>query len=38
MAEDDGGGRTRAELTDEEKGRISHRGRAAALLLERLEE
>ncbi len=36
--DDDADGRTMAELTDEEKGRISHRGRAAALLLERLEE
>jgi XTP/dITP diphosphohydrolase len=34
--DDDATGRTMAELTDEEKDRISHRGRAARLLAARL--
>jgi XTP/dITP diphosphohydrolase len=33
---DDNSGRTMAELTPEEKDAISHRGRAARALLERL--
>ena len=38
VADDDDEGRTMAELSVEEKQAISHRGRAAALLRERLEQ
>ncbi|HEX3510880.1 MAG TPA: RdgB/HAM1 family non-canonical purine NTP pyrophosphatase [Solirubrobacteraceae bacterium] len=37
VPDDDAGGRTMAELDDDEKDRISHRGRAARALLEWLE-
>jgi XTP/dITP diphosphohydrolase len=36
VPDDDGTGRTMAELAPEEKGAISHRGRAASALRERL--
>jgi XTP/dITP diphosphohydrolase len=36
LPDDDGSGRTMAELSDTEKDAISHRGRAARALLERL--
>lgn len=38
VPDDDGTGRTMAELAPEEKAAISHRGRAARALLERLDE
>jgi len=37
LCDDDERGRTMAELSDDEKGRVSHRGRASALLLEHLQ-